>query len=220
MKSIKVKYPTQTQLVKIADKNFVLEVIRSLDEAIDILCAELSEEEQADPFAEDLCPYFGILWPAARALSNYLGEHPEFTKGKTAIELGCGLGLPSLVAAHLGADVLATDFHPDVEEYFMRNTRHSDLSVKYQRLNWREDNALGTYDLVLGSDILYESKHAREVAEGLIKYTRPGSCILLADPGRAYLQKFLDAMNELGFKEEVHFIDIDGKEQFVIKFMV
>ena len=220
MKAINVKYPTQTQLIKISEKNFVLEVIRSLDEAIDILCNELSAEEQADPFAEDLCPYFGILWPAARALSVFLGEHPELAKGKTAIELGCGLGLPSLVATHLGADVLATDFHPDVEEYFLRKARHSNMTVKYQRLNWREGNALGTYDLVLGSDILYESKHAKEVAQGLIKYTRPGSCILLADPGRAYLQKFLDAMNELGFKEEVHFVDIDGKEQFVIKFMV
>ena len=218
MKSIKVKYPTQTQLVEIADKKYVLEVIRSLDEAIDLLCNELTEEEQADPFSEDLCPYFGILWPAARALATFLGDHPELVNGKKGIELGCGLGLPSLVATHLGGDVLATDYHPDVEEYFLRNARHSDIKVKYQRLNWREGNSLGQYDLVLGSDILYESKHAREVAEGLIKYAQPGSHIVLADPGRAYLQKFLDAMNELGHKEEIHFINIDGKEQFVIKY--
>lgn len=220
MRHLHVKYPTKTQIVDIADKKFVLEVIRSLDEAIDLLCAQLTDEEQQDPFAEDLCPYFGVLWPSAQALSVFLAQHPELVRHKKMIELGCGLALPSLVAKHLGANVLATDFHPDVESYVQRNARHSGIDLKYERLNWREVNEQGAFDLVIGSDILYESKHPKEVALGLLRYTNSGSLIILSDPGRAYLQKFLDAMNELGHREEIHLVEIEGKEQFIILYRI
>ena len=139
VKHIKINYKTLIQQRTLGDKLYVMEAIRSLDEAIDQICEVLTNEEQKDPFAEDLCPYFGILWPAAEALSIYLNQHSELVKNKSILELGCGLGYPSLVATHLGAKVLATDFHPDVEEYFLRNCQHSNISCQYMRLNWRED---------------------------------------------------------------------------------
>lgn len=216
---MKVQYPTLIEQRHLAGKLFVMEVIRNLDEAIDILCHSMSEEEQKDPFAEDLCPYFGILWPAAEALSIYLAENVEVIKNKTVLELGCGLGYPSLVAAHLGGQVLATDFHPDVEEYFLRNCSHSVVSCRYQRLNWRENaQDLPKYDVVMGSDILYESKHPREVALGLIRFLKPNGRILLSDPGRAYLQSFIHAMNREGYKEELSAVKVGDKEIFVFLF--
>lgn len=214
----KIKYHTRTIQRRVAGKLFVLEVIRDLDEAIDQICETLSDEEQKDPFAEDLCPYFGILWPAAEALTQYLEKHPEIIKKKKVLELGCGLGFPSLVATHLGASVLATDFHPDVEDFFQRNCRHSSISCSYQRLNWREEGDVGTFDVVMGSDVLYESKHPREVAKGLLRFRSPGGVILLADPGRNYLPPFLEAMKELGFRERSEIISIEGKENSVFLF--
>lgn len=219
MRTISVKYPTVTRQRKIGDKVYVVEAIRDLDEAIDIVCEAMTPEEQHDPFAEDLCPYFGILWPASEALAVYLAEHPQLVKNKSVLELGCGLGLPSLVASHIGGKVLATDFHPDVGDYFKRNCRHSSIDCDYKRLNWREDRGdLGLFDVVIGSDVLYESKHPREVALGLLKFVRPGGLIILSDPGRAYVQKFVKAMNEEGIQEEMSFIAIDGKENFIFRF--
>lgn len=217
MRTLSVKYPTITKQKKIGDKLYVVEAIRDLDEAIDILCEAMTPEEQHDPFAEDLCPYFGILWPASVALSNYLAENPALVKNKTVLELGCGLGLPALVAAHLGGKVLATDYHPDVEEYFKRNCRHSSVDCDYRRLNWREE-ALEKFDVVIGSDVLYESKHPREVALGLLKFVKPGGTIILSDPGRAYVQHFIQAMNAEGVKEEMSLLPEDGKEIFIFKF--
>jgi predicted nicotinamide N-methyase len=219
MRPIKVQYKTLIQQRRLGDKLFVMEAIRSLDEAIDLICEVLTEEEQKDPFAEDLCPYFGILWPAAEGLSKYLAQNPKLVKNKSVLELGCGLGYPSLVASHLGAKVLATDFHPDVEEYFQRNCRHSSLTCRYQRLNWREDKQdIGLFDIVMGSDVLYESKHASEVAKGLIRFLAPGGKILLSDPGRNYLQSFLEAMRDEGYSEESELIAISDKEVFVFLF--
>ena len=219
MKHIKVFYITSMQQRQLGDKLYVMEAIRSLDEAIDQVCETLTNEEQNDPFAEDLCPYFGILWPAAEALSIYLNHHPELIKNKSILELGCGLGYPSLVATHLGAKFLATDFHPDVEEYFLRNCRHSNMSCDYMRLNWREDKQdIGLFDIVMGSDVLYESKHASEVAKGLIRFLKPGGKILLSDPGRNYLQPFLEAMKSEGYEEESELISVKDKEVFVFLF--
>lgn len=197
-----------------------METIRNLDEAIDQICDALTPEEQKDPFAEDLCPYFGILWPAAEALAIYLNDHPEIVRNKTVLELGCGLGYPSIVASHLGGKVLATDFHPDVEEYFKRNCRHSVVQCDYQRLNWREDRSdLGLYDVVMGSDVLYESKHPSEVAQGLAKFLAPGGTIILSDPGRSYLQQFVTAMTNEGFRNELIPHTVNDKDIFVFKFL-
>jgi predicted nicotinamide N-methyase len=207
------------QNIKFGDKLYVLEVIRSLDEAIDMVCEVLTDEEQKDPFAEDLCPYFGVLWPAAEALSQYLSDHPQVVKNKLVLELGCGLGLPSLVATHLGGNVLASDYHPDVEEYYLRNARHSSLTSKYTRLNWRDDKQdIGTFDLVMGSDVLYENKNAIDVAKGLTRFMKPGGKILLSDPGRNYLQPFLEAMKAQDFTEESELIAVKDKEVFVFLF--
>lgn len=219
MRHIKVNYKTLIQQRRLGDKVYVMEAIRSLDEAIDQICEALTEEEQKDPFAEDLCPYFGILWPAAEGLSIYLNDHPEIVKNKTVLELGSGLGYPSLVATHLGGKVLTTDYHPDVEEYFKRNLRHSSLVCDYRRLNWREDMTdIGQFDVVMGSDVLYENKHAREVAKGLIRFMKPGGKILLSDPGRNYLQPFLEAMKIEGFTEESELVAVGDKEVFVFLF--
>ncbi len=219
MKPISINYPTHIQQRKLGDKLYVLETIRNLDEAIDLICEAMTPEEQLDPFAEDLCPYFGILWSSSEALSQHLILNPELVKNKRVLELGCGLGLPSLVATHLGGAVLATDFHPDVELYFKRNGRHSSIDCAYQRLNWREDGEdIGLFDIVMGSDILYESKHPQEVAAGLIKFLKPGGTILLADPGRSYLQRFIEAMKVLGYRDDMTIMSAAGKDHFMVKF--
>jgi predicted nicotinamide N-methyase len=217
MRTISVKYPTIMQQRKIGNRIFVVEAIRDLDEAINLVCEAMTPDEHYDPFAEDLCPYFGILWESSVGLSQYLASHPELIKNKQVLELGCGLGLPSMVASSLGGRVLATDFHPDVEEYFKRNCRHSGLECSYQRLNWREEGE-GQFDVVLGSDVLYESRHPDELAQGLLKFVTPTGTILLSDPGRAYIDKFLISMKKEGFAGEMDLISIDSKEIFIFKF--
>jgi predicted nicotinamide N-methyase len=225
MRTLSINYPTRMIQKKLGEKLFVLEVIRDLDEAIDLTCAALPPEEQLEAFSEDLCPYFGILWPSAEALAIELLSCSQDIKGKSILEIGCGLGLPSMVANHLGAQVLATDFHPDVEKFFQRNCRHSSLEVNYQRLNWRDEGVQNhhwqnsQFDWVIGSDILYESKHSFEVAKGLLKFVKPGGTILLADPGRIYLKSFLEAMKKFGYHPEVTSILLEGKTISIFKFI-
>ena len=184
--------------------NLDLMTIRDLDESIDILCNHFGEADQDKSLAEEHCPYFGVLWEAGTGLSQSLTK--EMCEGKKILEIGCGLALPSFVATRLGGKVIATDFHADVPLFLKRNQEKNDIYFDYQVMNWRQEiertqSTLGLFDLVIGSDILYESQHPLEVARALIAFLNPGGKILLADPGRAYIQKFISSMKELGYPE-------------------
>lgn len=180
--------------------------IRNLDESIDILCAHFGEEDQDLSLSEEHCPYFGVMWEAGIGLSQHLTR--ELCAGKKIIEIGCGLALPSFVATRFGGDVIATDFHIDVPVFLKLNQEKNNISFKYNELNWREHiqkndkNEFGKFDLVLGSDILYESQQPDQVAQALISLLKPGGKILLSDPGRAYVQKFVSCMQALGYPEK------------------
>ena len=110
------------------------------------------------------------------------------------LELGCGLGLPSLAAARGGADVLATDWADDAIELLRRNAGRNGIVLRAERVRWDEPATLlggAPWDLVLGADLLYESRNADQLAALL---PRLGTEILLAEPGRPYARSFLERM--------------------------
>lgn len=184
--------------------NLEMTTIRDLDESIDILCEHFGEDDQDQSLAEEHCPYFGVMWEAGIGLSQFLTR--EMCEGKKILEIGCGLALPSFIATRFGGNVIATDFHADVPLFLELNQEKNKVNFEYQVMNWRNEiertkNAFGQFDLVLGSDILYESQHAMQVAQALIAFLKPGGKIILSDPGRAYVQKFISSMKELGYPE-------------------
>lgn len=204
------EYPTK----EISVNGLEMTTIRDLDESIDILCEHFGEEEQDQSLAEEHCPYFGVMWESGIGLTQLLTK--EMCSGKKILEIGCGLALPSFAATRLGGNVIATDFHADVPIFLKLNQEKNGTQFAYQVMNWRNEiertqTSLGLFDLVLGSDILYESQHAMEVAKALIAFLNPGGKIILADPGRAYVQKFISSMKELGYPEHFTTQKVEAK---------
>jgi predicted nicotinamide N-methyase len=108
------------------------------------------------------------------------------------LELGCGLGLPSLAAALRGARVLASDWAEDAIELLRRNAERNGVFVQAVQARWSDPEPLlraAPWDLVLGADLLYEARNAEQLAGLLPKL---GGEILLAEPGRPYAQAFLE----------------------------
>src|SRR4051794_22025957 len=114
-----IVYHTKKQTETFEQTTLEIECLDNLDQTIDQVFKYL--EGQGNPQAlEELCPYFGVIWPAARGLSQFLSLLPDLElSGKTVVELGCGLALPSILAAKRGAQVLATDFHPEVPRFLL-----------------------------------------------------------------------------------------------------
>lgn len=200
-----------------------LETIADLNETIDRLFEEL-ERTGDGKLLEELCPYFGTVWPSARALSEWVVEKAESLKGKRVLEAGCGLALPSLVAAKIGARVLATDFHPDVPKFLARNLAHNSLELEYRAIDWRASKVeMGElFDFVIGSDVLYERQHAIELAQTVSKLVAPLGEVWIADPARPYLQGFADEMERLGFSHQTEIRAVPDshgpKEIFLLRF--
>jgi predicted nicotinamide N-methyase len=197
-------YQYKTKEMKVLD--FTFTTIRDVDESIDILCEYFGEDDQDNSLAEKYCPYFGALWEAGIGLGQFLSTFD--LKNKSVLEIGCGLALPSFVVTRAGGKIIATDFHADVPLFLELNQKNNNTFFPFRSMNWREEIErtradLGVFDLVIGSDILYESQHPKEVAQTLIAFLKPGGKIILADPGRAYIQSFVSAMKEMGYREKL-----------------
>jgi len=137
-----------------------------------------------------IVPYWSVLWRSGLALARELD--PEAVRGKRVLELGCGLGVPSIVAARAGAEVQATDADPDALALLERNAEANGARLETALLRWSEADALlerGSFDLVLASDVLYERTSVGPLLD-LLPRLAPEA--LIAEPGRAPAEPFLE----------------------------
>ena len=137
-----------------------------------------------------LVPYWAVLWRSGVALAREVADaRPQ---GLSVVELGCGLGVPSLAAARAGAGVLATDGCPEALELVARNARENGLDIDTAHADWdatEELAARGPFDLVLAADVLYE-----EAGIALLPSLLPRLApeVWIADPGRPVADAFLE----------------------------
>ena len=196
--------PQGRHTVTIGELTFTMETPPDLDALLDNAAA-------ADPQAVDAIPYYAILWPAAHGLARYLWDHrAELAGGTRLIELGCGLGLPSILAARLGARVLATDFHPDTGTWLLHNAKLNQVDLIYMALDWNKLMSpahLPHYQaapLIIGSDLLYEKRHIPALVCAIDALCAPGGQAVITDPGRDHLQLFVSSMEASGWRHTLH----------------
>jgi len=112
------------------------------------------------------------------------------------LELGCGLGLPSVVAARGGARACASDWAPEAVAAARANAERNGVAVEGLVVDWRAPEPLtarAPWDLVVAADVLYEERNVASLLELL---PRLGAEVLLADPGRAAAAGFLARAEE------------------------
>jgi predicted nicotinamide N-methyase len=154
-------------------------------------------------FEEDeFLPYWAELWPSGVALAKAVA--PRALKGARVLELGCGLGLPSIAAARAGGRVLAVDWSSAAIELLATNAARNGVAVEAAVVSWSAPEALlarAPFDLVLAADVLYEQRNVPVLAELL---PRLGGEVLLADPGRPPLEAFLEQLGTVWARPPVY----------------
>jgi predicted nicotinamide N-methyase len=156
------------------------------------ICRPPSADELIDEAAfdeDEFLPYWAELWPSGVALADAVSSLD--VRGARVLELGAGLGLPSLAAAIGGADVLATDWAGDAVDLLRANAERNAVPLRVECVRWDEPEPLlrdAPWDLVLGADLLYEERNATALRTLLPLL---GDDILLADPGRPFARAFL-----------------------------
>jgi predicted nicotinamide N-methyase len=140
---------------------------------------------------DEFMPYWAELWSSGVALAAAVAARD--LRGAQVLELGCGLGLPSVAAALSGARVLATDWAPEALEVTRRNAERNGARVETVLADWSAPDPLlerAPFDLVLCADVLYEPRNVDALLELL---PRLGSEVLLGEPGRPTAARFFEA---------------------------
>lgn len=172
----------------------------------------LDNQQYADPLgsAEDAgmgasgWPLFGQVWPSARVLA--LAMHSHAIEGKRILEIGAGLALASLVIHRRAGDVTVTDWHPLTETFLQENLLANGLGpLPYQAGNWALDDAsgasgLGRFDLIIGSDVLYERQQPAQLARFIDQHATLHAEIIIVDPDRSNRSAFCREMAALGYR--------------------
>jgi predicted nicotinamide N-methyase len=145
-------------------------------------------------------PLFGQLWPSAQKLADLMQAWQ--IDSSRVLEIGCGLGLASLVIHRRLGDVTASDCHPLAQAFLQANLRLNRLpAMKYLTGNWGRSNpALGRFDLIIGSDVLYERSHPVQLADFLEAHAAPQAEILIVDPNRGNRNAFKRRLRDYGFE--------------------
>ena len=150
---------------------------------------------------------FGQVWPAGLYLAELMSGFPF--RGKRILEVGCGLGLASLVLQRLGADITTTDQHPLAEQFLDKNLLLNNLAaIPFHAGSWESDDLeIDQFDLIIGSDLLYEPQQPTPLAAFIKRHTRNNAEVIIVDPGRGNHGKFSRAMSEQGFLRRTSWSD-------------
>lgn len=158
---------------------------------------------------------FGVIWPTSVIMA--LNVHKYRMAGKRVLEIGCGLGLCSIVLHRMGIDITASDYHPRTRSFLDKNVLSNGLlPIKYQTGNWETENQeLGKFDYVIGSDVLYQPAHAGHVSRFINRHANDNVEVMIGDPGRENRARFTREMVDLGYSHRFENFDeqLDGGQR-------
>lgn len=151
--------------------------------------------------------HFGQIWPSARKLADVM-QHVALD-GRRVLELGCGLALASLVVHRRHGDVTASDCHPLAGAFLTANLLLDRMPLlRYCRGDWDRSNPdLGEFDLIIGSDVLYERNQPAALASFIELHAARRAEVIIVDPNRGNRPAFHRNMAGLGFDHSESMID-------------
>jgi predicted nicotinamide N-methyase len=144
--------------------------------------------ENLEKEAGHICevPFWAIAWPAARALSSYILNHPEVFRNKTVLDFGCGCGIAGITAAKMGGIVTLNDIDPLAAHVASINCQINAVSCTISKENLLSDPTLRSFDIILIADCFYQKTISDLIMTYLLKQSKHGSVIFIADGHRPF----------------------------------
>ncbi len=190
MSKVRLRYQT----VEVQDVDIHLKTLRDRQQFQDV--DGVAERAGVSPSS---WPLFGVVWDSGVVLAQLM--HRFDIAGKRILEVGCGLGLSSLVLSQRQADITATDYNPEAGAFLLANVElNGGPAIPFYCQEWANlDQTLGRFDLIIGSDLLYEPDHIALLSAFIGRHAEPRCECILTDPGRGLQNRFSREMEALGF---------------------
>jgi predicted nicotinamide N-methyase len=181
-------WPARFETERIGGRAIRIYTVSGLEERLDR--ERLLHDEDYVP------PYWTLLWSGSRELARHLAAEVDLT-GRSALEVGSGLGLPALAAAAAGARVTAIDREPDAIEFLRASAAANGLEVEALVA---DPAALGDrrFEVVMAAELLYERASFGDLAAALVHATAPGGTLWIADAERVDTRPFFAALTDAG----------------------
>ncbi len=151
-------------------------------------------------------PYATVLWPASLAIAMELPD--LISPGDQVLDLGSGIGLATLTAAHLGAYATAYDHDPFALRLIEEAARMQGLTVDTIEFDLHSPEPLPPADLIILSDLLYDYDLADSLARRVAEQVLRGGHAIIGDPGRVATSAFLDYLGECGVYGHYHAVEV------------
>jgi predicted nicotinamide N-methyase len=190
MKSVRVRYQTH----EFDTLDIHIRSLRDKQEFSDPL-----GEAEALGISSAQWSLFGVIWESSMVLANEMAHYD--IQDKRILEVGCGMALSSLLLNARHADITATDYHPEAGSFLKENVRlNHGATIPFLRTGWDNLNdGLGRFDVIIGSDLLYEVEHIELLSEFINRHSNPGCEVIIVDPGRGKHAPFSKKMVKLGY---------------------
>jgi predicted nicotinamide N-methyase len=112
-----------------------------------------------------------------------------------------------------GFSVTATDYYMDALHVTRGNAaRNLGREPAVRLVDWRDwPTDLGTFDVVIAADVIYEAEYSTLVAQCMARALSPSGEAIVADPGRIALAGFFEALPSFGLAvrdlQKIAFVD-------------
>ncbi len=187
LESFHKEYETDILKLTIRDRSFSFLLPKSIDRFVD-----------PDDVFHDF-PLWSKIWEASIVLADYLAgitAEPE----KRFLEIGTGLGVAGIVASSFGRQVTMTEYNTDALNFVHANAQINlplhDSKLEVIKLDWNMPQLEGSFDYIVGSEVIYHERDFQPIF-GLFKtYLRPGGEVILAERVRKTSLEFFRQMQQ------------------------
>lgn len=197
-------FPTTVLDVEVGTRRLPLCSVRDLEALVDRSALLRGE---ADP------PYWAYLWSGARVLASYLERlgRAGTLAGRRVLEIGCGLGLPGITAAVLGAETTLVDAETSALAFARASAALNDVSCTTIACDFLALDPGLRFDVVLAAEVAYDRTRFAELAAVCERHLRPGGVTLLADGYRTDTAGLYAALTARGLA--THALDVRVVEE-------
>ena len=196
-----MQYPVQLTQIS-AEKAIYVPVY----DAVKAIYTDLLAMDPATPF-----PYWAKVWPSAIALVKVLQKHPSLIRDKTVLELGAGIGLPSLLMADITKSITISDYDSEAVELLQKNITHLQLqNVQALQMDWNDLPENIDPEVIILSDVNYDPAQFETLTKLIEKFIHQGCAIILSTPQRIMASPFVLALSEFIIADYVEMVDENG----------
>jgi predicted nicotinamide N-methyase len=196
-----MQYPVQLTQIS-ADKAIYIPAY----EAVKAIYATLIKSDPATPF-----PFWAKLWPSSIALLDVLKAHRHLIQNKHVLEIGAGIGLPSLMMAGVAKSIQISDYDKEAVALLQKNIAHLQLqNAKALQLDW---NALPENlqpDVLILSDVNYDPTQFEVLKNMIQKFIHQGCTIILSTPQRIMASPFVQKLESFIKEQHETLVDENG----------